>query len=236
MTQSVSMREKRSVESERRVLDPKLPLDIGTVAQRQRIVDAMVEACAEKTFAGVTVADIVSGASISRTTFYKHFPDKQTCFDAALDFCVAQLRAVAIEAQAPGDALAEAICKATAAILELLAAYPSLAQFALGEVAVLNPTVLERYRDLAISALESRWLEAGEPRRGTSDPHLAFGRAQVLVFDQLARGRGKQLPELLPEIVYIALLPFAGHDEALQQARSTSQSKPSDGSSGAGVR
>lgn len=55
--------------------------------------------------------------------------------------------------------------------------------------------------------------------RGESDPRAAFGRAQVLILDQLVAGRVKQLPKLLPEIVYIAILPFAGHDEALRQAR-----------------
>lgn len=73
-----------------------------------------------------------------------------------------------------------------------------------------------RYRKLLIPALERLW---GEPRRGRTDPRLAFGRAQVLIYNQIAAGQAERLPELLPEIVYIALLPFSGHEEALREAR-----------------
>src|SRR4249919_64194 len=58
------------------VLDPTIPIDIGEQSQRQRIIDAMIESCAEKTYAATTIADIVKRASISRTTFYKRFPNK----------------------------------------------------------------------------------------------------------------------------------------------------------------
>jgi hypothetical protein len=54
---------------------------------------------------------------------------------------------------------------------------------------------------------------------GRPDPRIAFGRAQVLIYSQITAGQAKRLPELLPEIVYIALLPFSGHEQALRQAR-----------------
>jgi hypothetical protein len=52
------------------------------------------------------------------------------------------------------------------------------------------------------------------------DPELAFSRAQLLIFNQIAAGRSALLPELLPEIVYLAVAPFAGHEEALEQVSS----------------
>ena len=41
----------------------------------------------------------------------------------------------------------------------------------------------------------------------------------MLVADYLAAGEAEQLPELLPEIVYVLLLPFVGHEEALAQVK-----------------
>lgn len=64
-------------------------------SQRQRLLDAMIACCAEKTFPRTTIADIVAAASVSRTTFYKRFTGKRDCFDAAVDSCVGQLQAVA---------------------------------------------------------------------------------------------------------------------------------------------
>jgi AcrR family transcriptional regulator len=203
----------------RSVLDPTIPVDVGALSQRQRIVDAMIDSCAEKSYSRTTIADIVSRASISRTTFYKRFADKRECFDAALDHCIEALRGVAAESHLPSDAPSEAVRKAAVATLRLMAEKPALAHLVMGEAVAVEPAVIERYRRILIPALENLWHSAGKPIHPHSDPRLAFGRAQVLIFDQIAAGRAGDLPTLLPEIVYIGLLPFAGHDEALKQAR-----------------
>jgi AcrR family transcriptional regulator len=206
-------------ETVRSVLDPTVPIDVGTLSQRQRIVDAMLASCAEKTYPATTIADIVSRARISRTTFYKRFADKRECFDAAVDYCIAEVQATAAAAHSSQDSPAVAVHKATATILDLLASRPDLAQLLMCEAVSVEPAVVDRYRRLLIPALESLWRGAGEAAQSYADPRLAFGRAQVLIFNQIAAGHAKDLPELLPEIVYLALLPFAGHDEAVRQSR-----------------
>jgi AcrR family transcriptional regulator len=179
----------------------------------------MVACCAEKTFAETTIADLVSRASVSRTTFYKLFTDKRDCFDAAVTHCTDRLARV-LEAGAEGySSPAEATRRAAAAGLELLAAEPELALVLSGDVVGVDPDRVERYAGLMIPALEGLWAEAGEPRRKHSSPGLAFGRAQLLVFHEVAAGRAARLPEHLPDVVYLAIAPFAGHDEALRQAR-----------------
>lgn len=213
----------------RSVLDPTIPLDVGVLSQRQRIVDAMIESCAEKTYSGTTIADIVRRAGISRTTFYKRFGDKRECFDAALEYCIEALQAAAAGSHLPSDSPPEAVRQAATAILKLMAERPALAHLVMGEAVSVEPAVSGRYRRILIPALEGLWESAGEPRHSHSDPRLAFGRAQVLIFDQIAAGRTGELPCLLPEIVYIALLPFAGHDEAVMQARLASGEAAADG-------
>jgi AcrR family transcriptional regulator len=213
------MQKQRGTETARSVLEPTIPVDVGVQSQRQRIIDAMIGSCAEKTYAATTIADIVSRASISRTTFYKRFPGKRECFDAALDWCIEELRTAAAESHSSSDSPADAVRKAAVATLDLMAAKPALAQLVMGEAATVEPAVVERYRRLLIPALEDLWDAAGEPPVSHSDPRLAFGRAQVLIYNQIIAGRTRELPNLLPEIVYIALLPFAGHEKALQQAR-----------------
>jgi AcrR family transcriptional regulator len=223
------MQKLSSFERGRGVLDPTVPVDIGALSQRRRIVEAMVEICAEKTFAATTIADIVSRASVSRTTFYKHFADKRTCFDAALDVCIEELEGVAQKAHEAADSPAEATRKSLASILDVLATNPALAQLALAESVTVDSAVVERYRKLTIPALEQLWTQTGEPLRTYSDVRVALDRVQVLIFDQLSCGRVKQLPELLPEIVYIVVLPFAGHAEALRQARLVAKERSPSG-------
>jgi hypothetical protein len=53
------------------------------------------------------------------------------------------------------------------------------------------------------------------------DPVLAFGRVQLLIFERVSAGRAAELPELLPEIVYLGVAPYAGHARALAEARAS---------------
>lgn len=214
------------------MLQPTMPPDIASRTQRARIVDAMIESCAEKTYAGTTITDIVGRARISRTTFYKHFNDKRACFDAAIDHCLAELRGVAAGAHTPGDEPADAARKAAAAVLGALAERPGFAQLLSGDAIAVDPAVIERYRRATIPALEALWVgRVGSPRAHL-DPRLAFGQAQVLLLNQIATGKTDQLPALLPEIVYLAVSPFGGHEEALRQ----SQLAGSDETSGTAKR
>jgi AcrR family transcriptional regulator len=189
-------------------------------SQRQRLLDAMVACCAEKTFAGTTIADIVAAAGVSRTTFYKCFDDKRDCFDAAIGSCLGQLQAVAEAAHSAGEPPPEAVRKSILAVLDLMAARPTLAQLLSADAVSVDPALVERYRALLLPALEALWERAaGAPVRKHSSPGLAFGRAQLLIFHEIAAGRAARLPELRPEIVYLAVAPWAGHEEALAQAR-----------------
>jgi AcrR family transcriptional regulator len=175
----------------------------------------MVASCAEKTYAATTIADVVAGAHISRTTFYREFDDKRACFDAALERCLDDVRAVGTAALAPGEPPQESGRRATAAILDLLAERPQLAHLLVGEAVAVDPAVVDRYRDLLIPAVVAVW---GGEQPAHLDLKLAFGRAQLLVFDQVTAEEPERLRDLLPEVVYLAVAPFAGHDAAIAAA------------------
>ncbi|MGN6587452.1 MAG: TetR/AcrR family transcriptional regulator [Solirubrobacterales bacterium] len=213
------MQKHRSSEKADSTLRPTAPPDISGRSQRQRIVDAMIDSCAEKTYAATTITDIVAGAHISRTTFYKHFEDKRACFGAAIDHCVEQLQEVAAAAHSSEDAPGDATRKAVTVVLQALAARPGLAQMLTGDAIAVEPMAIERYRKATIPALEALWARSGRSGKAHTDPRLAFGQFQVLVLNQIATGKADRLPELLPEIVYLAVSPFGGHEEALNQSQ-----------------
>jgi AcrR family transcriptional regulator len=179
----------------------------------------MIACCAEKTYAGTTIADLVSRGSVSRTTFYKLFTDKRDCFDACVTLCIERIAATLATAAIGYDSPAEATRRGTVAGLELLAAEPGLALVLSGDVLGVEPLLVDRYGQMIVPALEELWAAAGGPTRKHLSPGLAFGRAQLLVFHEVAAGRPERLPALVPDIVYLAIAPFAGHDEALRQAR-----------------
>jgi AcrR family transcriptional regulator len=57
-------------------------------SQHGRLLYAIAHVVAERGYAAATVADIVDRASVSRSTFYEQFPDKEACFIAAFDYGV----------------------------------------------------------------------------------------------------------------------------------------------------
>jgi AcrR family transcriptional regulator len=226
------MQKQSSSETRPSVLDPTTPRDIGVSSQRRRIIDAMISSCAEKSYPATTISDIVSRASISRTTFYKRFSGKRDCFDAAIDACIDEIRKAAGETSIGWDSAPEAVRKMTGALLQLMASRPALAQVLTGDAVWVDPSITARYRRLLIPALEGLLDAGGEGKPKHSSPGLAFGRAQLLIFNEIAAGRSGQLGSLHPEIVYLFLAPFVGHDEAIQQSRLAKQCLQSDSTSG----
>jgi len=185
----------------------------------------MIESCAEKTFAATTITDIVARAHISRTTFYKQFEDKHACFDAAVDYCIEELGRIANSAIAPEDGPGDACRKAVTAVVGALATRPGLAQLLTGDAIAVDPIITGRYRKATIPPLSALWESRNGGGKEHTDPRLAFGQAQVLLLNQIASGEPERLPELLPELVYLAISPFGGHQEAIKQARLARETK-----------
>jgi AcrR family transcriptional regulator len=213
------------------ILRPTTPTDIGQRTQRQRIIDAMIESCAEKTYAATTITDIVARARISRTTFYKQFDDKRSCFDSTIADCIEQLQKAAGASHSDADSPGDAARKAAGAVLEAMAARPGLAQLLTGDALAVDPKAVDRYRKATIPALEALWSKEGGKAEKRGDPHLAFGQAQVLILNKIASGETERLPAILPEIAYLAVAPFGGHDEGMRQAELARK----EGENGAGT-
>src|SRR5260370_38077187 len=57
-----------------------LPPGDVRASQRERLLHSVIAAVSESGYHGVTVADIVRRAKVSRAAFYEHFTNKQDCF------------------------------------------------------------------------------------------------------------------------------------------------------------
>jgi AcrR family transcriptional regulator len=206
-----------SIGAESGILAHSVPHDIVVASQRQRILEAMAECCAEKTFADTTISDIVGRAGVSRRTFYKLFANKRDCFEAAINSFAEEIPRI-VAAGSSEASWPDRVRKTIAEILGRLAAKPAFANLALVEAVGVDPALVNRYWDPLIEAM-SRSPEEREGEPPISAARAAVGAAQVLIAQKVSAGRGEQLPELLPDLVYIALVPFVGQEEALEQVR-----------------
>lgn len=201
------------------ILSPTVPWDIAVRTQRERVLQAMATNCAEKTYAKTTIADIVAAAGISRATFYKHFADKKECFRAAADDFLAKLLEAVVESDIrPEGSKANRVRSAIRTLLEQLAAEPAKATLLLIEAPNVDTDIVLRYRRLVMDGLEAELKASGYATSTVADPELSFGRAKVLLTSRIAAGDIERLPSLLPELLYIALLPYVGQELAMEQA------------------
>jgi AcrR family transcriptional regulator len=65
-----------------------LPREQVVAHQRERLVEAMVQAVNERGVVATTISDLVARAGISRRTFYEHFENKEDCLLATYDAVV----------------------------------------------------------------------------------------------------------------------------------------------------
>ena len=198
-----------------------LPRETVTESQRGRILQAMVQAVAQRGFQETRVADVVEGAGVARKTFYDFFNDKEDCFLAAYDRVSArQFDAASSAFRESGEApWAERIRAAMAALLDLLASSPEEARFAIVEVLAAGPKALIR-RDAALRQY-TELVEAGRKESSIELPGMTsvaiVGGVFELLYSEILHGATARLPARLPDIVYWITQPFLGADAAVTE-------------------
>jgi AcrR family transcriptional regulator len=159
------------------------------------MLNAVVEAVAEKGFADMTVADVVARAAVSRRTFYEQFEDKLDCFLAAYESHAEELaRDVehAVAAAPPHGRLRAGL----QAYLEHLANRPTFARVLTIDILGAGPRALE--------VRERARRRFAEQYRAVSDDEdvlrALVGGIAELVQVRLLEGRAESLPELVPTL------------------------------------
>jgi AcrR family transcriptional regulator len=146
--------------------------------QRERLVAAMAEVCAERGYAATSIADVTRQAAVSTASFYEQFEDKRACLLASFEELFGRFLE-AVEQACAGEAEPER--KAGAGIqvaTELLGADPPTARLLTVEIVAGGPegvrlqhAAIERLAELshqdwatvaAMVALVARRVVAGE--------------------------------------------------------------------------
>jgi AcrR family transcriptional regulator len=203
------------------------PRAVVRETQRARMLEAMVEAVAEKAYGRVAVADVIERAGVSRKTFYEQFANKEECFLAAYDAGVDSLLAAIDEALAElaPDWLAAAR-GAVEVYLETMAASPAFARAFLIEALGAGPAALER-RDVVqrrfadqLAAIHRR-ARADIPEIPDVGPHTfraAVGAVNELVTARVLERGADTLPELTEAILDVHLALLVGREMAARLA------------------
>jgi AcrR family transcriptional regulator len=190
---------------------------------RERLIAAAAELCAELGYDEMLDEEIAARAGLPAEALRRHFPGgKEECLLAAENAILLEVVAAVSRSYAADRPEWESVIRGVEAILELMAENPGFAylgyifsrQMASGPVREVN----EGGHRMVEAMLERGW----EYSQGGDQPAKTalgvLGGAQAIVRRELVAGRAAQLPQILPDCVYIATVPFLGQREALRLA------------------
>jgi AcrR family transcriptional regulator len=166
---------------------------------------SVAEVVAERGFAKVTVADVISRAGVSRETFYEHFSDKEDCFIASLDEGARVLHEILVAVVASGaEDPFEQLDRMLKAYLNTLAAERAFAKaflidaYGAGPRATLRRIELQRqFVSLVAEIFNSA--EPDAPGRFACEALVACISSMVTV--RVGSGRLDELPTLREPII-----------------------------------
>jgi AcrR family transcriptional regulator len=191
--------------------------------QRERIFDAIANLTAARGYASLSLDEIAGEASVSLETFYAHFANKEEAFLATYEVGHAKAIAFITQTLAVQSGWIEAVRAGARALLEFLASEPSYAHLACVDVLIAYPHVADRLEEANAFYTQLLGLRIG--RDAPSLPATPIvGEAIVggvfeLLHDYILRGDTSELGELTEHIVYIALTPLIGAEQAWAAAK-----------------
>ncbi len=197
----------------------------GPSDPRAALIEAMARGCYERGYTDTTVEDLLAATGVTRTEFERHFADKEACAIAAVEVVLAEGIAIVSTSYSGDMAEGESTLRALLGLLALFAERPEMGSLAMTDSRQRLPkAAFERYAGgFAILLAMLDRLRADAPAVETEPPASAaragLGGAEALIRRELAQGRAATLPDLAPQLIYSALVPFLGQTEALRFGR-----------------
>ncbi len=181
-----------------------IPPDVVALNQRERLIAAVAEACAEHGYSETSVAELAQRASVSTATFYKLFAGKRECALEAHGELLERLLEEVDRACGEVEGREAKVRAGVRTVLILFAADAPTARLLTVEVLALGPAGAAR-NDAAIESFASRLRgqSAGEAKSSYAD-WAAVGGIAMLIGKRVMAGEAAALPELEDELVAIA--------------------------------
>jgi AcrR family transcriptional regulator len=189
--------------------------------QRNRILAAVARVADSKSYSDMTVEDLIVAAGVSRRTFYEQFDNKEMAFLAAYDEVVGRLLRKVEEAVAAERELSERVRAGISAFLEFVASDPAVARVCIVEVLAAGPEAVSRRRKAMRAFAEVMERTASVREESPVAPALTaetlVGGLHEVVYTRVLQGEARELPRLLPDLVYSALMPYLGPEAAARE-------------------
>jgi AcrR family transcriptional regulator len=198
-----------------------IPREVVAESQRDRILKAMTIAAGRSGFRDAHITEVVHRAGVSRRTFYEHFKGKEECFAAAYARSMEQLWQLTLRDFEVEEQWVDGLRAGLRAMLGALARRPEVASVCFVEVLAAGPLAAQQ-RDEAMRKLLPLFESAPTDVSRALRIFEALGLGRVadlgaVLHREIAAGRVAELPGLLPELMYVMVLPFLGPEAAARE-------------------
>lgn len=187
--------------------------------KHERILEAMLEAVGKRGYEQTTVQDAIETAGLYRQAFYDSFTGKEDCYLRALDAGAAWVESAMRAAAADAVDWRGQLRGALRGLLGFLDARPQIGRALLVEVHAAGPRAVERRTEAMVRASDLIDLARGEGD-GTAPAISAEAVAAGILAVLHTRLAGEQeggFELLLPELMYLAVLPYFGAEAAADE-------------------
>lgn len=189
--------------------------------KRQRILQGMLESVGSKGYEQTSVKDALDHAGLYRQAFYDHFEDKEDCYLQALDAGSAWVELAMREAATGETGWRNQLRGALAGLLRFLDEQPEVGRALLVEVHAAGPNAVARRveaMERAVTMMDLAREESFSSAPAISAEAIVAGMLAVL-HARLAADRTGDFTRLLPELMYLAVLPYFGAEAAAAEMR-----------------
>jgi AcrR family transcriptional regulator len=195
---------------------------VDSRSKRQKILDGMLEAVGEVGYEGTSVRTVLARTELYRQAFYDNFTSKEDCYLQAYDVAIKRIEAGICAATAGEVSWRGQLRAGLGALLDFFDTEPDVGRALVVEVHPAGPPALAKRTEALARA--RGFLDQGRAAVGTNGdqpprlaPEAIASGIHMVVHSRLATGEGDGFRALLPQLMYVAVLPYFGPEAAKQE-------------------
>lgn len=189
------------------------------------MLDSVLHELGSKGYAEFSVQDVLGAVGVSAAEFEVEYGEKDTVLAAAYRRLSGRLLESATSACSEDEPWPQRIRLGLKSVLQALATEPEMARVLVRVFPGIRPEMYQAYGDLLAGFVP--FMQPGREYSGVESElpgkveMLAVGAAETIILLEVDAGRAENLPAMLPEILFLVLVPFIGPERAAEEMQST---------------
>ncbi|HKB50900.1 MAG TPA: TetR/AcrR family transcriptional regulator [Solirubrobacterales bacterium] len=189
-------------------------------SERAQILEALIEIASERGYGETTIEIVLERAGLDRPAFDRHFRGKYDCFLSAWQDLNEECLETMVRAYESCEEWPDRLRAVAYQVIEGLRHDPSRASFGV-EVLAAGDAARAR-RDMTMRVIASL-IDAGRQEMDDPEavPHTTAealaGSAYGQIYSRVVRGAVEELPDLVPQLMSAAVMPYLGMEAAMAE-------------------